>query len=609
MRETLTKLNDIFDRRMKLSVILATTASIVIALLDTLAIALVLPLVELATGSGTDSGIARTVSSFLGEPDPSRLLTVLVVAVVTLFIFKDLGSLAFSWWLTGFKSVERVRLQTRILRHFLTSPYTTISRRSSSDMIRTMNDAVTQVFGTAVFGLMGLVSNITSIVAILLALFVTAPVPTLGVLGYFGITSLVYFTFVKPTAIRSGRVSAQASHDAWRTALASIGGLKELSLRDSQEFFVSRFREASLRGALAGRVSEFLGGLPKFLLEILFITAIGLFLVFGTTGEGSSSTIGVLSLFVAAGFRVLPSITGLLANLTQFRYGAPFLEIVHREVMDERAIEQSAERPGPVLPFRSVLEVRDVSFRYPGGSRDVLSGVSLKVPHGTSFALVGSSGAGKTTLADLILGLHDPATGAIVVDGLDIAGKKRRWQRNVGYVAQEIFLLDATLAENIAFDQAREDIDEDLLWTTIRQAQLEELVAELDEGVDTQLGERGTRLSGGQRQRVGIARALYRRAQLLVLDEATAALDNETEHRITETIAALHGHITVIVIAHRLSTIQHCDEVAFLKDGHVEAVGTFAEVRDANSDFAHLVRLGTLESRRAPDSSGPFDLG
>lgn len=601
VRDILSKLNDIFDRRMKISVVMATFASILIALLDTAAIALVLPVVELATNTGDESEVVRRISSVMGDPAPERLLTILVIAVVSLFILKDLGSLAFNWWLAGFKQKERVRLQARMLRHFLTAPYTHISQRSSPDLIRTMSDAVSQVFGTAVFGLMGLVSNVASILAILAALTVAAPLPTLAVLLYFGLTSVVYFALVKPVAVRAGQTAAESSQEGWRTALAALGGIKELNLRETQEFFVARFSAASLRGAFAGRTAEFLAGLPRYLLEILFILGIGVFLLFGSEEPELSSTIGILSLFVAAGFRVIPAATGLLGNLTQFRYGATFLDLVHREVLDARVIHAGAEEPGPALPFNHVIEIDDLSFRYPASRDDVLTGVTLRIPHGESLALVGGSGAGKTTLADLVLGLHTPASGSIRVDGVDIAGKRRRWQRNVGYVAQDIYLLDASLAENIAFDKTRADIDEHLLRRVIEQAQLDEMVQELERGVDTPIGERGARLSGGQRQRVGIARALYRQPALLVLDEATAALDNETEHRITQTIGALHGQITVIVIAHRLSTIRHCDEIAFLKAGRVEAVGSFEEVAETNADFANLVRLASLETIAAHD--------
>jgi ABC-type multidrug transport system fused ATPase/permease subunit len=342
------------------------------------------------------------------------------------------------------------------------------------------------------------------------------------------------------------------------------------------------------------------GALPRYLLEILFIIAVGVFLVLGRQDIGDGSTIGVLSVFVAAGFRVLPSITGLLGNLANFRFGVPYLEILHAEVLEQRKISLEVEESGPPLPFACALELDRVSFRYPDGERDVVSDVSLAVPRGSSVALVGGSGAGKTTLADLVLGLHDPTRGRILVDGVDISGAKRRWQQNLGYVAQEIFFLDGTLAENVAFDVPAADIDRERLAVAIRQAQLDELVAQLPHGVDTQVGEHGARLSGGQRQRVGIARALYRRPSLLVLDEATAAHDNETEHRFTEAVSALHGDITVLLIAHRLSTVRHCDRIIFLKDGRVEASGTFDEVRAASHDFARLVRLGALAPSGEP---------
>lgn len=592
---------------MKLSVLTALLVSTALALLDTAAITLILPLVDLLTGSSTDSGLITQISGLFGDPDPQRLTLILAVTVVALFIIKDVGSIVYSWWFAGFKSLERVKLQTRLLSHFLYSPYTTISRRSSSDMLRILNEAVAQVFGSAVYGLMSMITNVTSILAIIFALMIAAPLPTLAVVIYFGIAAVLYFNVIKPIASRSGIASARASMDGYTTALAALGGLKELNIRDTQPFFVERYRDASLRGALAGRTAEFLGGLPRYILEILFIIAVGLFFVLGAD-QTSRSTVGLLSLFVAGGFRVLPSINGLLGNLAQFRFGRPYLDIVHAEVMESRRVEATRKPAGPPLKFAEEIRIDDLTFRYPSGDRDVLSNVSLTIPHRTSFALVGSSGAGKTTLADLILGLHDPTGGRIAVDSVDIANHKRRWQKNVGYVAQDIFLLDGTLAENIAFDQHREDIDEVLLSKTVAQAQLDELVAELPQGVDTQLGERGTRLSGGQKQRVGIARSLYRQPKLLVLDEATAALDNETERRITQTIAALQDQMTVIIIAHRLSTIKHCDQIAFLKAGRVEAVGTFHELLRASGDFAELVRLASLTQPGAFGSTSAANL-
>jgi ABC-type multidrug transport system fused ATPase/permease subunit len=251
----------------------------------------------------------------------------------------------------------------------------------------------------------------------------------------------------------------------------------------------------------------------------------------------------------------------------------------------------------PAVPaLTRSLRVEGVAFRYPGGERDVLRDVDLEVPMGTSLALVGGSGAGKSTLADVMLGLHEPTSGRVTVDGADVRTVRNAWRRAVGYVPQDVFLLDATLAENIAFDVDRAHVDEARLGSAVAAAQLDDVVAGLPDGLESQLGERGSRLSGGQRQRVGIARALYRDPQVLVLDEATSALDNETEHRIAGTLEALRGELTVVMIAHRLSTVRTADQVAFLKDGRVEAIGSFDEVRRASPDFERLVRLGSLDA-------------
>jgi ABC-type multidrug transport system fused ATPase/permease subunit len=217
------------------------------------------------------------------------------------------------------------------------------------------------------------------------------------------------------------------------------------------------------------------------------------------------------------------------------------------------------------------------------------------VPHGTSLAIVGPSGAGKTTLVDLLLGVHIPTSGRVSVGGRPIQEFLAEWQTGVAMVPQDVFWIDDTLASNIAFGVPPDERDPERLASAVERAQLADLVASLPNGLDTPVGERGLRISGGQRQRVGIARALYGDPQLIMLDEATSALDNETEHRVASTIAALHGDVTLVVVAHRLSTVRHCDQLVFMQDGRIEGRGTFDEVRATNADFARLVELGSLD--------------
>src|SRR5829696_5783931 len=283
MREMLSQLNDIFDRRTKQKLALACVGQVVVAVLDMLAVALVLPLVNLATGAPLTSGAVGYVYNLLGQPDRGTLTVALTVAVVVLFVLKDLGSLAFTWWMTGFNFRERVKVSSRLLEHFLVSPFTTVSRRSSAELLRTMNDSVSQVVTFTVGGLIGTVSSGIAILAIVAALVFVAPLPTVEIVLYFGAAALLYNRLVKPRAARAGHRMNEATVGAWRTAFAALGGIKELHIRGTQEHFVHNYRTASLEATDAGRIANFLGGLPKYILEILFILAVGLIMLVAGT--------------------------------------------------------------------------------------------------------------------------------------------------------------------------------------------------------------------------------------------------------------------------------------------------------------------------------------
>jgi ATP-binding cassette, subfamily B, bacterial PglK len=256
-----------------------------------------------------------------------------------------------------------------------------------------------------------------------------------------------------------------------------------------------------------------------------------------------------------------------------------------------QAPQASRER----LLLQRELSIEHLYFRYPGTERNVLENIDQRIPAGSTVALVGSSGAGKSTLADLIMGLHQPTDGRVAADGVDICADITAWQRSIGMVPQDVYILDATLRANVAFGEAPDSVDEERLFAALARAQLDDLIRDLPDGVDTIVGERGGRLSGGQRQRIGIARALYLEPSVLVLDEATSALDSETERRITDTIESLHGQLTVIVIAHRLSTVRECDLLLYLEHGRIAAAGTFESVTAESRAFARLVRLGSLD--------------
>ena len=274
------------------------------------------------------------------------------------------------------------------------------------------------------------------------------------------------------------------------------------------------------------------------------------------------------------------------------------MQLVLDDVRSTDLLDAPADDPRETrrTPLRDRLDVDDVTYRYPGTAATVLDGVSLSVAAGTSVALVGTSGAGKTTLVDVVLGLHQPEQGRVLVDGVPIDDDLPAWQRSIGLVPQDVYLIDDTLRANIALGEPDDLVDDERIAAggadgPARRAR----GRRCREGLTTFVGERGARMSGGQRQRLGMARALYRRPDVLVLDEATSSLDNETERRISDVISTLHGSMTVLVVAHRLSTVRSCDQVVLLEDGRVAAVGTFDEVCERSPTFAHLVRLGRLD--------------
>ena len=397
--------------------------------------------------------------------------------------------------------------------------------------------------------------------------------------------------------MRAGEIMLRSGTDAYRAMLEALAGVKEIKVRRTQAHFVREFEAARFASARAGASVDFLGEAPKYVFEVLFVVAVVLVSGLVSLTSEPGQTLPLIAIFAAAGIRLLPSVVRMIALVNAVRSGLPQMESVVNDLLDDLRGAQDAESAaaqGDVsrLPLERVLSIDDLHYRYPGTETDVLRGISLEVPAGRSLALVGSSGAGKSTLVDVILGLHEPTRGSVTVDGRPITDQLAGWQRAIGLVPQDVFLLDDTLRLNVTLGSGPQD--DDRVRRVLGMAHLDEFLTSLPQGLETRLGERGSRVSGGQRQRIGIARALFVDPSLLVLDEATSSLDNDSESRITETIDGLRGLVTTVVVAHRLSTIRHCEQVVFLEEGRVTARGTFDEVVRQNPAFAHLVELGRI---------------
>ena len=586
------------DTRRRL--VLAFVGSVVLAAMELLGLGALLLLMQQLTQPEGDGAVPRALRDLLGDPAPRALLAYLGTAVLLVFVAKGAFALRFRWWLLHFLAAQEARTAERLLVGYVRGPYWRVLQRSGSDLIRTMFDNTSAVYGMVIGPSMLIATEGLTVLAVLVFLLFAMPVPTVAAIGFFGTAALVLNATVKARARRLGEQLSDASGRSFRAALHARFGIKEIKVRRSEEHFLSDFSTARTQWARARATVIFLGEMPRYVLEVLFIISalLVIALVFLTAGEGRA--LALIALFVAAGFRILPSAVRIVGARTTVRTGLPQMELVVQELLADLSASGGdlaalgADHARTRLALTSEIELRDVHFRYPTGGRDVIDGVDLRIPAGHSVAFVGASGAGKSTLVDLVLGLHTPVSGEILVDGRPVHDDIAAWQRSIGLVPQDVYLLDASLRDNVVLGLDPDEVDDARVLEVLERAQLGDLLAELPEGLASSLGDGGNRVSGGQRQRIGIARALYVRPSLLVLDEATSALDNDTERRVTETIESIRGTVTTIIVAHRLSTVRHCDEVLFLEGGRVSSRGTFEEVTAHNATFAELVKLGRL---------------
>jgi ABC-type multidrug transport system fused ATPase/permease subunit len=568
-------------------------ASLVLAALDTIGVAAMVPLTQLFTGD-TDSWSVEWISQTLGTTELSTLIPVVAVFITLVFIVKSVGAIGFRWWLLGRTTRISALSSAELARRYALAPYADHRSRRISEVYRNINDATTQS-ASVLLGVVSLVSDVVVLAAIIVVLAYTSLAVTLFAVVLFGILVFGVQMLLRRRQYHIGEELAAAGLEAWQFLLPGLDGFREARLTSSANAFIDGFRAARMRRARAAQIMGILSDAPRYLLEIGFVVAIlGISVILFTTMTPAEA-LTVLGVFAAASLRALPGLNRVAANLGTIRTGRAGLEIVSKAVDELDAGGVHEERPRSSELFSGDIVLRDLSFQYADSEEFVLRGISLDIRENRTTAFVGSSGAGKSTLLDIVLGLLRPTEGDVVVGGRLISDDLAGWYSELGVVPQDVFLLNDTLTTNIAFGVARDDIDPERVREVIRMAQLEGLVDELPEGLDTAVGERGVRLSGGQRQRIGLARALYRRPRVLVLDEATSALDNVTEHEIAKTLGALQGTVTILIVAHRLSTVRHADTLIFLKDGQVEAEGTFEEVRAQSADFARLVELGELD--------------
>jgi ATP-binding cassette, subfamily B, bacterial PglK len=512
-----------------------------------------------------------------------QFLIFLGLVVVFTFYFK--AFLSFHAQKAVFRVGYKLKgdLSCKLMRAYLAAPYDFHLNINSSTLIQDISSTSDNVCLGVVTNVLTSTSNLLITVS-LMALLVQTNIMALVLIAMIIIVMFVLLKFLKPPLSRWNKAGWEASGEMIRILNHGLGGLKETRVIGCESYFNRQMAQQEVKFSRNMTLSQGYGNLPRYAIEAFMLTfLVGFVLLFVSMNQGDQNLSSVLGVFGLASIRLLPAAGNLTSGLNVVRANAfavdkLFFDLKHLEEISSNGKSGISDVNAGQMRFEKQIALEKLTFQYPSTTRKALDEISLTIQKGQSIGIIGKSGSGKTTLIDVVLGLFKPQSGDIKVDGVSVYSNLRSWQNLLGYVPQSIFLIDDTLERNIAFGVEEGAIDKNRLRKAIEMAQLKDVVEQLPQGIHTVVGERGVLLSGGQRQRVGIARVLYHQREILVFDEATAALDNETEHLVTEATKALSGSNTIIIIAHRLSTIEHCDKIYQIEQGKVIKSGSYKEV-------------------------------
>jgi len=590
--QTLRKILDLLTPHERKHAGLLLSMIMVMALLDMLGVASIMPFIAVLTNpdlveTNAILKTAYTASSNLGVDTPEQFLLLLGVLVFLLLLtslaFKALTTFA----QTRFALMHEYIVAKRLVDGFLHQPYSWFLNRHSADLGKTILSEVVTVVSGCITPLMTIMSQSAITLAILILLLLVDPLLAFIIGVVLGLAYASIFAVLSGWLKRLGQGRTKANRDRFVALSDAFGAAKEIKVGGLEKAFVERFSKPAEIYAKGNAAAKAIAQLPRFALEgvafggMLFVT---LFLMARSGGFASAAPL--LALYAFAGYRLMPALQQIYGAFSQLRFALPALDALHNDFISLQGKEIQSNNYAPLLLSHSI-ELTHVSYTYPNASYPALKDIDLKIPVRSSVGFVGTTGSGKTTTVDVILGLLEPQGGCLSVDGQNIFdGNCSRWQRTVGYVPQTIYLADDSVSANIAFGENAKDIDQETVERVAKIANLHEFVVNnLPQGYDTKVGERGVRLSGGQRQRIGIARALYHDPQVLILDEATSALDIHTERAVMEAVHNLGNSITTILIAHRLSTVRQCDQICVFEDGVIVEKGTFDFLTQANTRF------------------------
>lgn len=565
------KFKNLLNKKQKIRIFIIMIMMIIGGFLEMLGVSLILPLVSAIMKPDIiiTNKYAKIVCETFNLHSYRTFMIVIIGALIAVFIIKNVFLLLQYYVQYRFVYNNRFSTQVKLLQAYINRPYEYYFHASTGEIMRVVQGDTAGAF-KLLTTLLNLFTELAISTALIITIFVVDPVMTLCIGIILGALMLLTTRVIRPLLRNAGISQQKNSGLSNKWLLQSVNGIKELKVMKKEDFFVNNFQIYGKKSINAEKKNDVLGAVPRLLIESISICAmLSIIALFIYKGRDLETMIPSLSAFAMAAVRILPSANRIVAALNSLSFQEPSLDklIENLNTLDTFVkTNEKDDNKKRKLTLNERIELSNITYMYPESEAKILKEVSITIPIGASVGVIGASGAGKTTVVDILLGLLKPQEGRVLTDGVDIQENYQDWLTHIGYIPQMIFLMDDSIKANVAFGFMEKDIDEDRVWKALSEAKLDDFVRELPEGLDTRIGERGVRLSGGQRQRIGIARALYTDPEILVFDEATSALDNETETAIMESVNNLQGKKTMIIIAHRLQTIENCDIVYKVMD-------------------------------------------
>jgi ABC-type multidrug transport system fused ATPase/permease subunit len=602
---------DLFSGRERMLLIGVVGVSVVAALFETLGVISILPFMAVVLDpSALDRyAVIESATRWMGATTTHGKLLAVGMATALTVALGNLAAALNALVQQRFIAHTETRLSEALFSGYLRQPYAFHVRRDAASLLKILNVDVTLMTSGIILPVLQVSARLLVATGILGVLVLRDPVVSMVVLGVLLVAYGLIFRIVRSSQQALSLAANTGHFEKWRVSQEALGGIKELLVLGRVDRAAGDFAAASWQLARARASQQTAGQLPRYALETVAFGGILLITLtlIARTSANTQVIVPLLALYAFAGYRLLPALQVVFAGVVAIRFHLPAMASVHAEHVAAMggpatpAGGQSSTAPSVRVALREALQLTNVSFTYEGAPGPALRDVSLTIRPTETIGLIGRTGSGKTTLADIILGLYEPTAGRITVDGIPLTGPAiAAWQRRVGYVSQTVYLTNASITENIALGLSPRQIDLAAVHRAAHVAQADGFIQALPKRYDTLVGERGVRLSGGQRQRIGIARALYHLPDVLVFDEATNALDGLTEDAVLEAIRALSGERTIVLIAHRLRTVEACDRIVMLHEGRVMADGSFARLLETSDLFRRLVgRMNRVVSGRA----------